>query len=91
MDCLGRRKKISKNANARLTRWSIFLSQFQYDLVHKSGKANCVADALSRLPIQDEFSHNVPTEYVKMLELVENYNLSFKEIQDLTKKRYYLI
>ena len=82
----GKEKKIPENANARLTRWSIFLSQFQYDLVHKSGKANCVADALSRLPIQDEFSHNVPTEYVKMIELVENYNLSFKDIQDLTKK-----
>ena len=82
----GKNKKIPENANARLTRWSIFLSQFQFDLVHKAGKTNFVADALSRLPIEDEFSHHVPTEYANMIESLDSYQFSFEQIQELTKK-----
>ena len=41
---------VKKNAilNSRLTRWSLFLQQFHFNIEHKSGKVNVVPDVLSR-------------------------------------------
>ena len=50
----GKSKSIPKNSNARLTRWSILLSQYSFHLVYKSGKSNVVAGSLSRLPVDDD-------------------------------------
>ena len=47
----GKEKPIPQNANARIQRWALFLSQYNYDLIHKPGKENVIADALSRLPV----------------------------------------
>ena len=44
----GKHKSIPSDSNARIVRWSLLLSQYQYDLKHLSGKINYVADALSR-------------------------------------------
>ena len=38
-----------KDSNPRLSRWSLFLQPFQYDVVHRSGRANGNADTLSRI------------------------------------------
>jgi hypothetical protein len=45
-----------KEPNARITRWSIKLSEYTYDVVYKSGKSNTNADALSRIEIHNEVS-----------------------------------
>ena len=37
-----------KDSNARLTRWSLILQQYQFSVQHRSGRANGNADALSR-------------------------------------------
>ena len=37
-----------KNPTGRLARWTIFLSQFDYEIVHRKGKKHCNADYLSR-------------------------------------------
>ena len=37
-----------KDKNSRLTRWSLSLQPFDYSVVHKTGRANANADALSR-------------------------------------------
>ena len=76
----GRNKGVPSNANARLIRWSILLSQYSYDLVHKSGKSNCAADYLSRLPIDDCMISQTPVEYVRMIENVEMFNYSYGHI-----------
>lgn len=34
----------------RLTRWMIKLQELQFDIIHRSGKSNVVADCLSRIP-----------------------------------------
>ena len=35
----------------RLARWKILLREYEYELIHKPGKINMNADALSRNPI----------------------------------------
>ena len=41
--------RTSKNANARLMRWALYLQQFQYSVRYIKGKTNVGADCLSRL------------------------------------------
>ncbi len=37
-----------KNKNQRLTRWTLFLQEYNLDVKHIPGKQNLLADALSR-------------------------------------------
>ena len=77
-------KNIPIHANARIIRWTLILSQFSYDIVYKSGKSNYVADLLSRLPISDSLNSSTPTEYVKLINAVDYFDVSFKDIQKCT-------
>ena len=43
-------KAISRTASARITRWSLTLSSYNYIINHKPGKTISNADALSQLP-----------------------------------------
>ena len=70
----GKNKSVPTDSNARLIRWSVLLSQYSYDLVHKKGKINFVADALSRLPIDDYIVSDVPTEYVQMVQSLDMFD-----------------
>ena len=38
-----------KENNPRLTRWSLALQPYQFQMVHRAGRANSNADALSRV------------------------------------------
>lgn len=40
-----------KNPSGRLARWSMRLSQFDFDIEHRKGKLNIIPDALSRIKI----------------------------------------
>ena len=51
---LGPRKGIPVTADNRLQRWAYFLSGFRYTVEHVKSEANANADALSRLPIDDD-------------------------------------
>lgn len=75
-----------KNPSGRLARWSMRLSQFDFDIVHRKGKENVVPDALSRIKIDSiEISENINDMwYLKMLKNVENFpqkypNFTIKE------------
>ena len=78
-------KQISPNANARIIRWSLILSQFDYNLVFKSGKENVIADCLSRLPVEDNIEMKTPAEYINLIN-IDFGNLSFDEIKKCTKE-----
>lgn len=55
----------------RLARWSIFLSQFDYEIHHRSGKNLIVADALSRSIEISSLCENIDKWYQKMLQKVQ--------------------
>ena len=82
----GKGRHVPSNANARIQRWALLMSQYDYDLVHKSGRDNVIADALSRLPINDEFESGIPAEYVKLVEALDFDDLSFQTIRRVTRK-----
>ena len=42
--------KKQKDHNAKLMRWSLKLSEYDFDIIHKPGRLHLDADALSRLP-----------------------------------------
>jgi len=42
-----------KDPGSRLIRWRLKLEEYDYEIVHKRGKANANADALSRHPVDD--------------------------------------
>ena len=63
----------------RLSRWSLTLSEYDFELQHRPGKANSNADALSRLPIIPE------SEEVND---IDSTNMEFtKEDQEDIRKR----
>ena len=87
----GRDKQISVNANARVQRWALLLSQYDYDLRFKPGKDNVVADALSWLPVQDSvLDSNTPVEYVNLVESLEDQNISYETVKAMTKSDPFL-
>jgi hypothetical protein len=50
-------------ASARIQRWALILSAYQYSIVYRTGKDNANADALSRLPLPETpVSTYVPPE-----------------------------
>ena len=56
-------------ASARIQRWALTLSAYQYTIVYRAGKDNTNADALSRLPLPDTPADTfVPPETVFSLE-----------------------
>lgn len=40
-----------KDPGSRLMRWKLLLEQYDYEIIHKAGKRNVNADALSRYPV----------------------------------------
>jgi len=51
---------LQRDLSCRQCRWQEFLSQYDYTIVYVPGEDNCVADALSRLPDDPEFDHQLP-------------------------------
>eukprot|EP00731_Ephydatia_muelleri_P039209 Em1216g1a len=49
----GEKQGIPAMASARLQRWALILSAYQYTIEYKAGKQNANADSLSRLPLPD--------------------------------------
>jgi len=43
-----------RDSNSRLMRWSLFLQQFNFEIIYRPGKKHTNADVMSRLPQQDE-------------------------------------
>ena len=62
-------RSTSPQASARIKRWSLFLSSYEYKLVFRNTESHANADALSRLPLLEEPAESdTPPEIVEHLE-----------------------
>jgi hypothetical protein len=52
----------TKDLNKRQTRWSEFLSEFNFQIIYRKGKDNGRADALSRRPDHEENEPTIPAQ-----------------------------
>jgi hypothetical protein len=42
----------NRDNNGKLMRWSLIMQEFNFEIIHKTGKSNKVADALSKNPVE---------------------------------------
>ncbi|XP_063357872.1 uncharacterized protein K02A2.6-like [Cydia amplana] len=76
-------KKIPITANARLQRWALILSGYQYEINYRKGTLLGNADALSRLPLPEKA--NV-ADCINYFNLKDDAPLDFQEIAKYTQK-----
>jgi len=56
---------------SRLIRWRLKIEEYDYEIIHRAGKGNTNADALSRNPITDISQVNNVTQELKEREYSE--------------------
>ncbi|XP_060881762.1 uncharacterized protein K02A2.6-like [Metopolophium dirhodum] len=65
----GENKGIPVMASGRIQRWALYLSEFDYQVLHIKGNDNKVADGLSRLPDEEEVQTQInEADYVDFME-----------------------
>ena len=65
---LNEHRSTSLQASARIRRWSLFLSGYEYTLKFRKTTAHANADALSLLPLQTETpASQTPAEFVLLM------------------------
>ncbi|XP_035806354.2 uncharacterized protein K02A2.6-like [Amphiprion ocellaris] len=80
-------KGISPMASARVQRWALTLSAYQYRILYKAGSENANADAFSRLPLPDTPSLcSLPPETVFLLERLSTSLVTAKQIKMWTDR-----
>jgi len=75
-------KALPAQASARIKRWSLFLSNYEYQLCFRDTKSHANADALSRLPLP--VSHPEvprPPEVVHLINYLDSTPLSNAQIR----------
>ena len=72
-------------AAARMQRWAMFLSAYQYTIEYKCGKLHANADCLSRLPVQDNKDLEDPST-VFQVSFVEELPVTAVNIANETRK-----
>lgn len=84
---LGEARSTSPQASARIRRWSVYLSMFEYTLRFRKTDAHANADALSRLPLPVEAPPPAePTELVLLAEHLLNAPVSAEQIRKQTER-----
>ena len=74
-------------AFARIQRWALTLSIYEYTIRFKSGTTNTNADALSRLPLPDTPAETPqPSELVLLMEHLSTGPITAVQIKTMTRK-----
>ena len=78
-------KAISPTASARIQRWALTLSAYQYTIRHKAGRHLSNADALSRLPRPVTTSSDcLPGDWVHLLDHLSSTTVNAAHIKQWT-------
>ena len=81
------KKGIPTMASARLQRWALTLSAYDYAIGYKPENQHANADALSRLPLSDHPKDvPMPGDVILLFETLNNSSLTPTEIRTLTDK-----
>ena len=72
-------------AAARMQRWALLLSGYQYDVRYRSSNKNANADLLSRLPLRSKYEKNLDEHYV-FHTVVDSLPVTAKRVQLATQK-----
>ena len=84
---LGEKKGIPTMASARLQRWALTLSAYNYTIGYKPGNQHANADTLSHLPLPDHPKDvPMPGDVVLLFETLNNSSLTATEIRTLMDK-----
>lgn len=73
----GHKRQIPQFSANRLRRWAVILSNYNYEVQYVPSNKN-VADALSRLPLENEGNEKKELEDIEI-----NYSLFFSEVRDI--------
>ncbi|CAG2226125.1 unnamed protein product [Mytilus edulis] len=79
-------KCIPPMAAARIQRWALTLSAYEYKIVYKEGKKNSNADALSRLPLNRVGKTEVPAEMIMLMDHMDSTPVTAQQIKAWTRK-----
>ncbi len=82
------RKGIPSTAAARLVRWAVTLSGYQYDIKYRNTKYHGNVDALSRLPLQCQPQDSATTFRLNILDTLP---VTCAELRDATRKDRVLV
>lgn len=87
----GEKRNLPKLVNNRLTRWAIYIGQYNYEIEYRKGSRNQVADCLSRLPDEDEerSADEVQVAHISDKQVYEKFGdleLSEETLQKHTRK-----
>ncbi|KAL5463687.1 hypothetical protein EMCRGX_G032610 [Ephydatia muelleri] len=86
---LGEKNAIPPMASARVQRWALTLSGYQYTIKYKEGITHGNADALSRLPCpctSDAKAQQTPGELVGLIDLLNSSATTANQIRKWTDK-----
>ena len=84
---MGEWKASSQQASARVRRWSLFLSSYEYTMTFRKTQSHGNADALSRLPMSIEYAEpKDPPELVLLLEHLDDSPVTAAQIESWTRR-----
>ena len=84
---LNERKPTSPQASARVRRWSLFLSAYEYVLAFRKTEAHGNADALSRLPLAEAPAQTQnPPELVMLMDHLNESPVTSEQISSWTRR-----
>ena len=79
-------RSVPHSCSARVQRWALKLSQFNYDFVYSKGTLNVHSDFLSRLPLPESVEHTEPYELICAVTSLSETLISHEEVQSHTDR-----
>ena len=81
------KKPISPQASGRIQRWALILQAYNFNLIHRSGKLLCSADALSRLPVTNVCENTpIPADWTNLVYFLDGTPITSAMIKEQTIK-----